>query len=67
MNLIPPELNSYEFKPFFEVNSCGACPSPSRQELKELKEVKEFKDFKEFNSKPDLNSYEFNSLRIKFI
>ena len=43
MNLIPPELNSYEFKSGFEFNSCGTCPSPFRQELKELKELKEFK------------------------
>ena len=64
MNLIPAELNSYEFKSCFELNSSGTRPSPFRQELKELKE---FKEFKEFNSEPDLNSYEFNSHRIKFI
>ena len=73
MNLIPPEINSYEFKSFFEFNSCGACPSPFRQELKEfkefkeIKEFKEFKEFKGFNSEPDLNSYEFNSPRIQII
>jgi len=61
MNSIPPELNSYEFRSLFEFNSCGTCPSPLRQELKE------FKEFKEFNSEPDLNSYEFNSPRFKFI
>ena len=63
MNLIPPELNSYEFKSLFEI-SCDTCPSPFRQELKELKE---FKEFKEFNLEPHLNSYEINSPRIKFI
>ena len=61
MNLIPPDLNSYEFSSRFEFNSSGTCPSPFREELKELKE------FKEFNSEPDLNSYEFNSPRFKFI
>ena len=64
MNLIPPELNSHEFKSRFEINSSGTCPSPVRQELKEFKEMKEFK---EFNSEPDLNSYELNSPRIEFI
>ena len=64
MNIIPPELDSYEFKSRFEFNSCGTCPSPFRQELKEFKE---FKIFKEFNSETGLNSYEFNSPRIKFM
>ena len=43
MNLIPPELDSYEFKSVFEFNYCDTCPSPFRQELKELKELNEFK------------------------
>ena len=64
MNLVPPELNSYESKSFFEFSSCGTCPSPFRKELKELKE---FKEFKEFNSETDLNSCEFDSPRFKFI
>ena len=67
MNLIPPELNSYEFKSLFEFNSCDTCLSPFRPEIKELKELKEFKECKELNPEPELNSCEFNSPRIKFI
>ena len=56
MNLIPPELNSYEFnspelnsyesKSRFEFNSRDTCPALFRQELQEFKELKEFKEFK---------------------
>ena len=66
MSLIPPELNSYEFKSRLILILVVRDPPPSR-ELKELKEFKGFKELKEFNSEPDLNSYEINSPRIKFI
>ena len=61
MNLIPPDLNSYEFKSFCEIHFLWRVPLPLSPRIKRIKE------FKEFNSEPDLNSYEFNSPRFKFI
>ena len=66
MNVIPGELNSYEFKSASELNYLNSLNSLNYFNYFNSWRKGEGHVPQELNSKPDLNSYEFNSGGIKF-